>query len=163
MKNSTFRKRFPRRKNKKAGRSAEGGSEEDSYSTSGEGSEKEQEGERSGDKGKAHDRNVLEGWKRRPKEYTDKMKQWGNRMHRTATVPPVTRTYEFIEDYVVVEDEVRVKSKMEVKGVVKKSEGSESGVKKGKVRGRFDEKIVSAKFSCFTEWFCGFCCELSLR
>ncbi|CAI5477414.1 unnamed protein product [Closterium sp. Yama58-4] len=41
-------------------------------------------------------------------------RHWGNRMTRAAMVPPVTRQYEVIEEYVIVEEEEGVRRKMRV-------------------------------------------------
>ncbi|KAM7271013.1 hypothetical protein ACFE04_030227 [Oxalis oulophora] len=49
--------------------------------------------------------------------YFDSMteeREWGARMTKASLVPPVTRTYEFIDQYVVVADEEEVERKMRV-------------------------------------------------
>lgn len=53
-----------------------------------------------------------EEWTKRPREYKEKMRLWGNRMTKAAMVPPMTRKYEPIEEYVIVEDKERVEKKL---------------------------------------------------
>lgn len=141
MEDSNFRRRFPRRGQLSEGQSPRekkraqflGGetfsSPSSSHSSSGDEGEEEEEEESS-----------RESWKKRPKEYVEKMKLWGNRMNRSAMVPPVTRTYEPIENYVIVEDEERVRAKM---AVIPPLKSTEAPGKRGKVRARLEEKLVS--------------------